>query len=445
MDDSGMCDTDSSWHSPQCEATRVGLALRRTPAGYRFMSRFLMSDLDLIGRVADAAASVAPHSAAVHVHTRVVRALQDEALLTSELFQRQFADLYAYALASGLPGRAAYLKVSRRLADYTSNWSLDRIELARMAELDVLAAKDSAAAVLRNAVTTALERAAVAPDDDLAAKLSQAFEAFAEAWVYRHFRDSMSIRKLVEDGDSIPDFECELDGRKFFIEVKSPDITDGETHHRKLMKEATKGEIEIDSKLREVRNRHGIVGVFARTRFIGPYDRAYGPEEDAFDVSVPILVYRKRIRDLFRSPQFTRGPTFGLMVVDRLSAGGRETILPEVSRTVGISSRMQSKPGIVWQAAFGKSGTKLQNFHTRRTYVLRGAPALRDKAAPFPGVGLLILENKGDAVSECYGLLDRTGHLPVDWSIDDSKRVLDGLCDVWNDDGDNRLKWDEHW
>jgi hypothetical protein len=100
--------------------------------------------------------------------------------------------------------------------------------------------------------------------------------------------------------------------------------------------------------------------------------------------------------------------------------------------------------GVVWQAAFGAPGNEIHNLYLPKR-ILSGTPFMRDSGSPFPGVAFVIMKtiHSGSPVgtTECWGLLDRKANLPVGWTMADTSMVLDAVCDVWNDDEDNRPKW----
>jgi hypothetical protein len=87
-----------------------------------------------------------------------------------------------------------------------------------MQVLDELGVTDDGATALHANLRDKLQIAQEATDAALTRSLAQAFEAFGEAWAYRRLSRCLKISKIPEGDDPGPDFQCELDGREFFVE-----------------------------------------------------------------------------------------------------------------------------------------------------------------------------------------------------------------------------------
>jgi hypothetical protein len=301
---------------------------------------------------------------------------------------------------------------------------------------------DDGAAVLHRNLLDKLHIAQEATDAALTRSLAQAFEAFGEAWAYRRLSRCLKISTIPEGDEPGPDFRCELDGRDFFVELKTPDIVSGDLHHEQMMKAATEAQIDLDEQVRSGKRVAMVAGCI--DPFRKPGDASYDPT----DLTLPIKTLRDRVRASFEASQFSLGPTFALMFVARYPIpGNRRAILPDYKvggMWASVPDDRQS--GVIWQAGFGQAGTVIRNL-TEPKHTLSGTPFLLDPGRPFPGAAFIAMKeiHEGSAVgtTECWGLLDRKGTQPKGWHVNDSEAVLNAVCDVWNDGEDSRPKWQD--
>ncbi len=427
------------WYNPKFEAARLYMEVTREPDGRRALGRLYPNILDAVARHAEAKAKDDPYGEIGHLTAKLIRLIGDPRIVSSADLQAEVRIAYDRAEAIALPASVAYRQLRHRLHSVTSSYHLESMHLEQMELLDSLADNDVKSKPLHRELLLKFDLAAQASDSDLPRKLAQAFEAFGEFWVYRRLCNCIKIEKVTEGATPSPDFQCSLNGRQFFIEVKSPDIVDGEAHHAELMKAATAVEIELDQKVRSGRRVSSVMSETA------PFKRLGANDYDGGDLRHAIMTLRERARSLYKSKQFLSGPTFALMFADRYPLGNRRAILSE-HKVGGMWSELPDdrQSGIVWQAAFGAPGTEIHNLNLPKRS-LSGTPFMRDPGSPFPGVGFLTVStiHSGSPTgnAECWGLLDRQASLPQGWHATDTATVLDAVSDVWNDDEDKRPKW----
>lgn len=431
------------WHESQSDSARAYMDLTTNLPGRQAVLNLVPDVLDSIARIATLKSKTNPHAELVELDASLHRQLRNEDLVSSSDAQHNLRMTYFRAEQLALPASVIYRDLRHRLQGVTSSFHLDQIGLSRMQALDELAAGDEHAAVMHKQVMSQLTVARDAVDCELPQKLSRVFEAFSEMWAYRHLKERLNILKVPESvkGQQTPDFKCELDGREFYIEVKAPDIVDGNIHHKRLMEEAMNAQIELEGLLRAGSR------VASAARIISPFGNASGTLNDYDDLTVAIEVVRKRARSAYGAGQFSSGPTFALMVLDRYPIpGNRQCILPDYH--VGgmwADAPDDRQSGILWQAAFGTAGNTIHNL-TAEKKALMGEPFMRDVGRHFPGVGFIgmnEIDRFAGGKTECWGLLDRSARLPAGWDVSDSEAVLDAVCDVWNDDADSRPKWQD--
>ncbi len=171
---------------------------------------------------------------------------------------------------------------------------------------------------------------------------------------------------------------------------------------------------------------------------IDPFCR-YG-ETDTYDPYSLIRVIdtlRNKSLQAFKEEQFKDSPTFALALTDHLRLPrGKFEIAPYYFCNYTDGSIVS---GVLWHMAYGRPGTpifRLPDFPGAKS--LEGFlnecqfGLFTDQQRPFYGTGMIVLdrENSGHAA---YGLVNKTYFVQGHWSIDDTEKVLNTLCDHWND------------
>jgi hypothetical protein len=432
---------DAPWYNAEFQAARLYMEVTKQPEGRRAIGRLYPNVLDAIARHAEAKAKTDPHGEIQHLVAKLVQVIGDPLLLSSHDLQSEVRITYDRAESLALPAAVAYRQLCHRLHGVSSSLHLQSMHGDQMELLDRLADIDAGARALHKELLLKFDLAAASTDAELPRKLAQAFETFGEFWVYRRLSNIMTIEKVSEGSTSTPDFRCSLNGRDFFIEVKSPDIVDGDAHHAELMREATEVEIKLDQQVRSGQ------GISSATSVIAPFQKLGDKKYDGGDRRFAISTLRDRARTLFKPKQFSAGPTVALMFIDRYPVGDRRAILPDY-KVGGMWSALPDdrQSGIVWQAAFGTPSTEIHNLFYPKLPLL-GTPFMRDAASPFPGIGFVTMttihSGSPAGTTECWGLLDRQGSLPSGWLLADTAMILNAMCEVWNDDKDRRPKWQD--
>jgi hypothetical protein len=425
-------------YEPKFEAGRAYLELAEMAGGLTVLAGVDPCVLDGIAKISAVKPKTKRYEDLVEHNAALVLALRDTQFRSSEQLQRRFRETYDRAESLAYPAAVGYRDLCQRLHGVTSSFHLESMTLAQMRLLDELVVADEGADILHRMLLDKLEIARRATDEQLIRRLAQVFETFVEAWAYRRLRNCLSVSKIQESSDDPrPDFQCELNGREFFVEVKAPDVVDGDLHHEELMRTSTEAQIDLDNQLRSGER------IAMAVHTVDPFRKLSDQHYDATDLTAAIATLRDRARNLFRVRQFSSGPTFALMCIDRYPIpGNRRAILPEY-RLGGVWARSgrDRQSGVIWQAGFGQAGTVIYNLHSPDR-VLTGTPFLLD-----PGVAFIAMAEMHSGApagtTECWGLLDRERPQPQGWSVGDCEAVLNAVCDVWNDGGDSRPKYQD--
>jgi hypothetical protein len=339
--------------------------------------------------------------------------------------------VYAEARKLTFPAAAAFTRHSQELSGLTTNASLRAVERDVLLDIDLLAHEDGTYATFVADMVAKLDSVTSAPD---AVAYSQFFEIYAEAMVLRFLRGRGIATSRVADTVSAPDFECRLeDDRSYFVEVKALEIVDGKFRHNEIMADGLEPNIEIEKQIAAGKR------IAMATGELAPYRKAFGAGDyDHASLKVVIDTLRDKCRQAFKSSQFKRGPTFALVVADRLILDGWSSSLVPYYFDEHHSACVS---GVLWHAAFGTAGApvlRLPDFEGKPGVEghLGCAGLYADAARPFPGQGLVVLQ-RSSSKRLSYGLKAPVGDGDA-WGTDDSEEALDAMCDAWNDEGNSR-------
>lgn len=140
-----------------------------------------------------------------------------------------------------------------------------------------------------------------------------AFEAYAEAVVLKELqkksaRYGFRVRRVAEQKDAkTPDFECVGPEERFFIELKTLDMTGGIWSAKGLAERAFENQVRLDA-----RRRPGVT--FGEPLEIAPFGDKVGPL-----MSAAVLdIYIDRVNNNIAKSQVTTGPTFLMIFGQRL-------------------------------------------------------------------------------------------------------------------------------
>lgn len=375
-----------------------------------------------------------PGSPVVRMREDMLQTISPRSIAGEPQAVSQFSDLYEKAYGMVYPATRTYLKVYHNVDEISSSHSLNAINLGDLRTFDLEAHENNTLNTFRNELTSKLEK--ITSIDDVTA-FSQVFEIYGEIVSYRYLRErGLKVTRLAKrKGKETPDFKCELsDGKKFFVEVKTPDIVGGDLRNREMMDDA----LDTQSELEEQRNAGRSI-VSATTEF-APYKKYC--ETDTYDPRSLVGVIdtlQKKFRNAFKEGQFKDGPTFALAVMDRLILpGGKFSLAPYYYDNYadgGISS------GVLWHMAYRRPGTlifRIPEFSGKRSLEdhLGKFGLFVDDERPYPGPGVIIL-NRGCEPSGriALGLTNENYSDGDGWLIDDTQCVLHTLCDHWNDGG----------
>ncbi len=376
----------------------------------------------------EARAAEDPGGKIAAAHADLLALLRQPNLHTDEAGLASTRALYNVARRATYPASAAFTDHAQGLSGLTNNSSMTEVDSDLLRALDLLAHDDPAYKDFVDQMVAKLAQVRSAPD---IVAYNQFFEIYAEAMVLHFLRARGIPTSRVTDTASAPDFRCELDdGRPYFVEVKSLDIVGGAFRHKQIMEDGLAPNIEIERQMREGRR------VASAESEVAPYRKPFGDTGyDAYSVKRIIDTLREKSHGAFKASQFKRGPTFALVVADRLILHGwKSALVPYYYDEHQGSGDCVS--GVIWQAAFGHVGAPVM-----RRPEFEGKPSVEghldtdglyvDAGRPFPGEGLVVLQ-KSSRRRLSYGLrapdTNRT-----DWTSDDSEAALHAMCDAWND------------
>lgn len=366
-------------------------------------------------------------------HRDLLAILQLPLLHASEPDLERARIAYAAARSATFPAASAFIHHSQSLTGLTHNASLSQVDLDLLREIDLVAHDDPTYATFVKDMVAMLAQAKSVPD---IVAYNQFFEIYSEAMVLHFLRGRRIPTSRINDTGSAPDFRCELgDGRAFFVEVKALDIVDGEIRHKQIMNDGLEPNVEIERQLRTGRQ------IASATSEVAPYRKAFGDTGyDAFSTRRVIETLRDKSRQAFKKSQFAGGPTFALIVADRLILHGWKSALAPYyyEEHHGVGNCVS---GVIWQAAFGTVGTPvLRQPEFEGKTSIEGhldKPGLYvDAGRPFPGVGLVVLQRSSKRRLS-YGLKAPVADTNA-WTDDNSDEALHLMCDSWNDQENSR-------
>ncbi len=207
------------------------------------------------------------------------------------------------------------------------------------------------------------------PEDMAAA--SSFYEIYAEAITLHQLKiraanKGFTIRRTpapTTSGVKTPDFECDSNFGRFYVEVKTPDIAGGVFATGDIMREALDNRIELESRIRP-----GVT--WSKPQVISPY----GAEIGRGLYSDIIEVFTKKILNNVKKDQVTFGPTILLVYDGRLSLDTRHQTCLVPSYFYEALKPTPEWPGECvsgdwWHVGFGRVGNQ---FLTRSEFEGKG-------------------------------------------------------------------------
>ena len=378
-----------------------------------------------------------PSGQVAALHRELLEVLQQPGLHNDEAALARSRTLYSSASALTFPATTAFLAHSQGLAGLTFNLSLFEVDVELLRSIDLRSHEDPVFGTFVADMEAILEGAQSSPD---ATAYSQFFEIYAEAMVLDFLRGKGIPTRRIADSVSAPDFGCELpDGKEFFVEVKALDIVGGKFRHNEIMTDGLDMHVEIERQQRDGRriaSAHGEIAPLRKPYIDSDYD-AYGTKR-------VIDTLRDKCRQAFKPSQFERGPTFALVVADRLIFHGWKSSIVPYYYEEGLGGQA-SVSGPLWHAAYGTVGAPVL-----RMPEFEGKPGLEghldkpglyaDDTQPFPGMGLVVLKKSSSGKRRLSYGLKAPREETLEWSSDDCNEALIAMTDAWND-ADNTEGW----
>lgn len=323
------------------------------------------------------------------------------------------------------PSVLALSKARAMTNDITRDYSLDRIGSDLLSRADAEASGDLDLSHLLETFRVRLAKKK-GPDDVISS--SQAFETFGEIKTYRHLKNFGFSPKYVPTvpNKRTPDFECKTpDDLKFYVEVKSFDIVNGEFAQTTILSDGLDARINLEKQ----QNQGERVAISEQA--ISPYGEKI---HSGSQVQGVIDTIGQKISSNFKQGQFNLGPTFAVAILDKLIVPGRQCALsPYYHEEIFQGSACVS--GTLWASAYGQPGNLLLD-----AYEFEGKPTnsgISQKEGYFtehlshPAQGIIFFDQ---AFSNplVYGLVNGYAAKHSHWSMNKTEHVLDQICDAWN-------------
>ena len=369
-----------------------------------------------------------PDSLVAQMHREMIAVIGPDATADDPEVVSRFGDLYRDASNIVFPASNAFLAASHAVGELTHSHSLAAVDLATLQVIDLEAHVNPVLDTFRNDLKSRLGQ--VSGIDDVAA-YSQVFEIYGEAIAYLYLRERVETKRLKgREGTRTPDFECALEGKVFYVEVKSLDVVEGRRKNLDMLDDGLDASAELENQVHAGQRVAIVESVTAPYRGVGEME-TYDP----WSVIRPIETLRAKCAGAFKPKQFAHGATFGLAIIDRLAlVHGMYDLAPYHYSDFsggGIAS------GVLWHMAYGLPGTPIF-----RIPEFAGAPSLEghlgtlglfvDEAVPFPGPGLIVLSRE-EGGHQAFGLSNEAHAEESGWSVDDTEHALQRICDRWND------------
>lgn len=382
--------------------------------------------------VLDALERVAPRVPAIkHDYNEMLALLSQAALarLTEEK-AGQLRDMYNRSLDAVFATSQAFLHWSHQFHGISEEHNLASISLSRLRLLEEASLVDADLGDLLKELRSAFERVKHIGDSQ---GFRQLFEYYGEAVVYSLLSAKFKTKRIMAGASSMPDFSCSLpNGKEFFVELKSFDIVDGPYRSEQMHEDAMLQQIELE------RQTNGGARIAVAVREVSPYQRAFGAADDYDPCSLLTVIDTliAKSRSAFKPKQFAKGPTFALVLADRLLLpGGKHSIAPHYYER-GEGGAVIS--GVLWHACFGQAGWpifRMPDFEGKPSLegYMSGNGLLSDQAVPFPS-GALIFANTSWNEDTVLGLYDANWTWSnSSWTQADTQDVIHTLCSAYND------------
>lgn len=385
-------------------------------------------DLDAV----EALATLRPATLIGALYRQMIQDLATEGALVEASASAAFRDRYDQAVALALPATTAYLRHAQIINQMAHSHSLSQVRLKTLKQIDREGHTDEVFGQLVKDLVAKLGPKTQVFD---VVAYSQFFEVYGEAITLRHLRarpglDARRVEESKVPGEGRPDFVCSLKGgQPFYIEVKSLDVVGGEFRQREMMEDGLERMVELETRGKAGRPVAMVEGSIAPYRNVGAVN-GYDPRS----LKLVIDTLHAKCRTAFKQSQFGLGPTFALVLIDRLILPGqRHALAPYYYEPPPASCCLT---GALWHLAYGQIGAPIF-----RAPDFTGGPTLEavltsdglytDKHQLFPGKGLIVLDGHGgDPVA--YGLGNPSAG-PEPWTIDDTEEALEAICDAQND------------
>jgi hypothetical protein len=364
-------------------------------------------------------------------HAELIGLLRDPDLALSETDLERARGLYGAARAATFPACEAFHRERDKLSSLTSNVSLDAVETEVLRDIDLMAHRDPTYRIFVRDMTRALAQAGNLVKTPA---INGFYEVYAEAMVLRFLRGRGISTSRVQDTTSAPDFECQMEGLTWFVEVKSFDIVGGEIRHKQIMESGLEPQVEIEKQVaagRRLATAVSEIAPFRKPHHDGKYD--------PFGLGRVIDTFREKCQNAFKPSQFERGPTFGLVVADRLLIpGGKSALSPYYYHEHDGEACVN---GVLWHAAFARPGApifQLPEFAGKPNFkgLVNQPGYYADTARRAPGLGTVVLSPQ--SMKRCSFGLKASVEDRADWSSDDTEAALHAMCDYWNDEYNSR-------
>ena len=264
-------------------------------------------------------------------------------------------------------------------------------------------------------------------------------ELYNEEWVLNYLvSKNISVKKIPETDIKTPDFECSIKKngteKKFFIELKSLDICDGSYGHDQNNEEALKIVIKEEEDIKKNPQKGFYSSIQVPNNFANKLDC------DCQRASL-IEILIEKIENNLKKEQFSKGPTFLFVMIDRLcpGIGSKEDLV-----SYYFDGNFSVVSGLFWTVCFANVGhlvLKKAEFEGKsnieRPLKKQGILINRDYIA-----GVMFGYSFFKKEKKVFGIYD--GHFTFDnnrWTDLDTVEVFSNITNDYSDKENETIAW----
>jgi len=185
-------------------------------------------------------------------------------------------------------------------------------------------------------------------------ELQQALRDYSEAATYLSLKSKgLLLEKVPENTNKTPDFKVNLEGKEFFIEIKTLGFGGGEENYIKAIEQGLDAQVSIENQLK-AGNTIAIAITAINPLEQGEQDYSYSRQKDFIETII------RKIKGLIKQGQFESGSTILLIDLSLIPipADWKVNSLP-IFPLIQKQKIKSLVSGIFWHSAFGKENERI--------------------------------------------------------------------------------------